>query len=410
MSNLINQLSDLRAMAQPLKALSRPLLTDTAETVTVLEKRVADTKKLAIDILKGTPSVSDEHLETVARIFKQALRAQRELDHTRLRLEPISPIAKNTKNIDSKFTILMEKLEFQTRFKVPLVTTAAAVKKQSKYVRMLDYERVLDNAIMFGNISDEDLTLLRCTLDKIETAVLVIESSPEDESLVSMYDEQFNAQHMGKIRTFIHEMGRSFDPSSGRTQDAAKMLYPQDIDSEQEKQWRRLNSMSSKVAPAKQRGKSLSEMKFRIGDDYVSVANRIFVHLYHIQNSDPEYAKHIDRTDPDWGKTAFLDQTKATPEQRFRAVQRTRAEWLLSTIRVCINRDLDRPQIYTTKEKCKVFFYHAARIGQIQVKMVRKDVTNNPFLYFFPPDRLQKTCWRGRAGSIRLPLYRAPSI
>lgn len=60
------------------------------------------------------------------------------------------------------------------------------------------------------------------------------------------------------------------------------------------------------------------------------VAERIYFHLYLIQKR--EKGDWIDHQDPNWGRTAFHNEGLATPQEKYRAAQRTYVEVLLSRI------------------------------------------------------------------------------
>ncbi len=60
------------------------------------------------------------------------------------------------------------------------------------------------------------------------------------------------------------------------------------------------------------------------------IVDRIDSHLYHIQNK--ERPDCIHREDSNWGYTAFQGDNLSTPEEKFRAAQRTYVELLLSLI------------------------------------------------------------------------------
>lgn len=62
------------------------------------------------------------------------------------------------------------------------------------------------------------------------------------------------------------------------------------------------------------------------GDKDREILDRIFFHLYHIQNKDRPSV--INREDGNWGSSAFQSDVLSTPEEKLRAVQRTQVEVL----------------------------------------------------------------------------------
>ncbi|MBS0604381.1 MAG: hypothetical protein JSS60_05005 [Verrucomicrobia bacterium] len=84
------------------------------------------------------------------------------------------------------------------------------------------------------------------------------------------------------------------------------------------------------------------------------IADRIFFHLYFIQNN--ETPDKINRKDPNWGSNAFQIEGLATPEQKLRAAQRAQVEVLLFALNLAIeHRDEEQlPLLFKALEEMKL--------------------------------------------------------
>lgn len=353
-------------------SIKNPQATDTPEKVSNLGSRVSTLINEAGRVYRQSERKQEDE-DIFLAIFNNLIKAKSQLDlaertHFDLAMRALEPrrqitalqMAKSASK--SMLKTLDEKVKIRREFGIPLVRAKEIVEE---ITRIGFYLR--SKATPFERDSVSSI------FDEFGEMTFEIEDLPADAHLISHFNADLTPLDMTTIRTFIHEMGRKFHPSAHTREDPSLMLFPRDT---------RVAEMQN---PFEQKAKvslpNLSEMVFTIGGDESVVCHRIFFHMYFIQNHDPESSMLIDRNDTDWGKTAFLDKTKSTPQQRFRAVQRTRAEWLLSTIKQGIISDADRPHL--RKEKPEVYEKNIENTPFT----IRESypVMDNPFRNFFPP-------------------------